>query len=68
MADSKPVNGVRGKISIAKLKAVSQEERLQKWKEHFKNLFESYPKTMDKRLKEIRDKQLDIKLGQFVDK
>ena len=34
--------------SRTKLEAVSQEKRLLKWKEHFKNLFESPPEITDK--------------------
>ena len=32
------------KISRGKLEATTQEERPQKWKEHFKNLLENSPK------------------------
>ena len=34
--------------SRAKLKAASREERLQKWKEHFKNLLGNIPDITDK--------------------
>ncbi len=37
----------------SKLKAANQEERLQKWKEHFKNLLGNPPEVTDKPIKEI---------------
>ena len=43
------MKGVEGKVtSRAKLKAASQEERLQKWKEHFKYLLGYPPEITDK--------------------
>ena len=54
----------RRKITfIAKLKGVSQEERIQKWKEHFKNLFGTSQKVIDK----LINSQLDSKVGQFME-
>ena len=47
-----------------KLKADSQEERLQKWKEHFKNLFGNPPEITEEI---IIDGQLDIQLGSFME-
>ena len=44
--------------SRAKLKAAIQEERLQMWKEYYKNLLGNSPK--------VTDNQLDIKVGQFT--
>ena len=43
------------------------EERLQKWKEHFKNQLENPPEITDKYCKEIMNDQLDIKHGQFME-
>ena len=44
------VNEVSGRKSMLriKLKVASQEERLQKWKEHFKNLLGNPPEITDK--------------------
>ena len=53
-------------ILRAKLKADSQEERIQMWKEHFKNLLGNSPKVTDKPVMKIINNQLDIKLGQFI--
>ena len=50
-----------------KLKATSQEERLQKWKEHFKNLLGNPPEITDKLNQKIINGQLDMKLEQFTD-
>ena len=50
-------------ISRTKPKAASQEERLQKGKEHFKNLFRNPPEVTDKSIKKIINYQLDVKLG-----
>ena len=50
----------------AKLKATSQEERIQLWKQHFKNLLGSPPKVTHGPIARIICKQLDIKLGQFT--
>ena len=49
------VNEKSGKKSIlrAKLKPDSQEERLQKLKEHFKNLLRNPPEVTDKPIKTI---------------
>ena len=58
----------RKSTSRAKWKATSQEERLQKWKENFKNLLENLPKITDKPTEKIINWQLDIKLGQFAEK
>ena len=52
--------------SRAKLKAASQEERINLWKEHFKNLLGKSPKVTDKPITKIINNQLDIKLGQFT--
>ena len=50
-----------------KLKATSQEERLQKWKEYFKNLLGNLSKITDKPIQKIINGQLDIKLGQLTE-
>ena len=47
----------------AKLKATSQEERIQLWKQHFENLLGNPSKEPITR---IMSKQLHIKLGQFT--
>ena len=51
-----------------KLKADNQEERLQKWKEHFKNVLGKPPEITDKLIEKIINSKLDIKLGQFIEK
>ena len=48
-----------------KLNADCQEERLEKWKAHYKNLLRNPPKITDKLIQKITNGQLDIKLGQF---
>ena len=50
----------------SKLNATSQEKRLQKWKEHFKNQLGNLPKITDKPTEEIINGQLDIKLEHFT--
>ena len=45
----------------AKLKAASQKERLQIWKEHFKNLLENPPEVTNKTIKKIICSQLDLR-------
>ena len=50
----------------AKLKATSQEERIQLWKQHFENLLENPPKVTHEPIMRIISKQLNIKLGQFT--
>ena len=62
------VNGVRRRKSTAedKLKATSQEERMQLWKQHFKNLLRNPPKVTPELITIIISKQYDIKLGQFT--
>ena len=60
------VNEVSRRKSTNRVKQKSsyQEERFQKWKEHFKNLLENPPEVPDKLIK-IINKPLDIKFGQF---
>ena len=49
-----------------KLKATSQEEQIQLWKQHFENLLGNPPKVTHEPITRIICKQLDIKLGQFT--
>ena len=51
----------------SKIKPVGQEERLQKWKEYFKNLLGNLSEITDKITAEITNGQSDIKLGHFED-
>ena len=50
----------------AKLKATSQEERIQLWKQHFENLLGNPPKVTHEHITRIINKRLDIKPGQFT--
>ena len=52
--------------SRSKLETDSQEERLQKWKEHFRDLLRKYSEIIDKPSEEIIHDQLDIKFGRFT--
>ena len=56
----------RKNTSRAEVKTANQEERIQTWKEYFKNLLGKSPKVMDKPIMKIINDQLDIKLGQFT--
>ena len=49
-----------------KVKASSQEEIQQRWKEHFKNLLRNPLEINDKPIKKIINSQLDIQLRQFT--
>ena len=49
-------------IARAKLKAVSQEERIHQWKQYFKNLFGKSPNVTDEPLTDI----ISSPLGQFT--
>ena len=49
------------------LKAASQEERIEMWNEHFKNLVENSSHVTDNSITEITNCQQDIKLGQFTE-
>ena len=53
--------------SRAKLKDASLEERLHKWKEHFKNQLRNIPENIDKPIQRIINSQQDIKLKQFTE-
>ena len=50
----------------AKLKATNQQEQIQLWKQHFKNLLGKPLKATHEPIMRIISKQLDIKLGQFT--
>ena len=52
----------------AKIKADSQEERPQNWKEDFKNLLGNSPDIIDISSEKLINCQLQIKLGQFTKK
>ena len=56
----------RKRTAKAKLKAISQEERIHLWKQHFDNLLGNPPKVTHEPITRIISKQLDIKLGQFM--
>ena len=49
-----------------KLKYTSQEEQIHQWKQHFENLLGKPQKVTQEPIPKIISKQLDIKLGQFV--
>ena len=55
----------RKSTAKAKLKATSQEKRIQLWK-HFQNLLGNPPEITHEPITRIICKQLDIKLGQFI--
>ena len=50
----------------AKLKAASQEERINLWKQHFENLLGKPPKVKYEPITKIINNRLDIKLEQFT--
>jgi len=56
----------RKSTSRSKLKATSQKDRLQKWKDHFQKLLGKPPKIIENNTQKIIDRQLDIKLGDFT--
>ena len=58
----------RKSIYRTKIKDVSQEKTLKKWKEHFKYLLGNPSEITDKPIDEIINGQLDIKLGHFMEK
>ena len=64
----KTVNEVTGRktSSNSKLKAISQEERLKLWKEHFQNLLGKPPSVLDKPIETIINYTLNIKLGHYT--
>ena len=56
----------RKSTAKAKLKATSQEEQIQLWKQHSENLLRNLPKVTHEPITRIISKQLDIKQGQFT--
>ena len=56
----------RESTAKAKLKATSQEERIQLWKQHFENLLGKPRGLHMNQSRELLIKQLDIKPGQFT--
>ena len=56
----------RKSTARAKLKAVSEEERIHLWKQHFENLLGKPPKVTDKSIAKFISIQLDIKQGLFT--
>ena len=56
----------RKSTAKAKLKATSQEEQIQLWKQHFENLLRNPLKVTQEPITRIISNQLDIKLGQFT--
>ena len=50
----------------AKLKATSQEEQIQLWKQHFENLLGNPQRVTHDTITKIISKQLDIELGPFT--
>ena len=56
----------RKSTAKAKLKAASQQERVELWEQHFKNLLGNPPKITDEPITRIISKQLDIKQGPFT--
>ena len=51
-----------------KLKAISQEEQIRQWKQHFENLHGNPQKVTHEPIRRIICNQLDIKLGLFMQK
>ena len=64
------INEVSRRKSTAKtkLKAASQQERVKLWKQHFENLLGNPPKVTNEPITRTISKQLDIKLGPFLEK
>ena len=56
----------RKSTARAKLKATSQEEQTQLWKQNFENLLGNRLKVTHEPITRIISKQLDIKLGEFM--
>jgi exonuclease III len=64
----KVVNEISGRKSSnrAKLKASDDEERLEKWKQHFQNLLGKTPTVNTQQTQRIIEEQLDIRTGLFT--
>ena len=58
--------GWRKSTVKAKLKAANQQEIIKLWKQHFENLQGNPPKVTHELITRIISKQLDIKLGPFI--
>ena len=56
----------RKNTAKAKLKAANQQERMKLWKQHFEKLQGNPPKITHEPITRIISKQLDIKLGPFI--
>ena len=56
----------RKNTAKARLKAANQQERIKLWKQHFENLLGNPPKITHWPITRIISKQLDIKLGSFI--
>ena len=56
----------RKNTSRANLKVASQEEQKVIWKKYLKNLLGNSSKVTNKPITKIMNRQLDIKLGQFI--
>ena len=63
MVEGKQFRIVWQTVNRAKRKTTSREERLQKWKEHFKNLLGDPPENTDNPLQKIANDLQEIKLG-----
>ena len=61
------MNNISGRKNTpqAKLKGESQNERIDKWKEHFSNLLGKTPNVIDEEIKTVIDHKLPIKKGLF---
>ena len=57
----------RKSTNKSKLKASSQQERLNKWKDHLQNLLGKSPAVSDKPVETIINYILDIKVGDFTE-
>ena len=51
--------------SKSKPKASSEQDRLNKWKAHLKNLLGEAPVVSDSHVEVVIDRELDIKQGDF---
>ena len=56
----------RKSTAKAKLKATSQQDQIQLWKQHFENLLGNPPEVTHEPITRIISKQLDIKIGPFT--
>lgn len=63
----KTVNEITGRkrVTKAKIKAISQEERLNKWKWHFKDLLGKEPFVSDTPIQINCENELAVKMGPF---